>query len=269
MAKGQIRVSKVNLFGGLVLTGLILLLLPQGLTNSINFAFVRIFGFCLNVGSSYGYYPNVFNRPSSDYVSRETYNQLWIANANLYADYLEEQKRRKQLEGIRATLPDPQIKPIIASVISLRKKQLIINRGSSFGIKTGQYVLGNNSVIGTVGDVSANSASVYLITHPACSIYVKIAAEQDQSYVYSVLQGSKKANASQIDNVPTKYKISEGDRVYAAKRTGLLTMSRIVGKVSRCAVSQDNPLLWEIEVAPACELNKISDVAVVVMETEE
>ena len=50
-----------------------------------------------------------------------------------------------------------------------------------------------------------------------------------------------------------------------AQRTGLLETPRIIGRISKCVIDEDNPVVWDITVEPACDLNTIVDVTVIVI----
>jgi hypothetical protein len=42
----------------------------------------------------------------------------------------------------------------------------------------------------------------------------------------------------------------------------------ITGTVAQCKSNDENPVLWDITVKPACDIEKITDVAVIVMNPE-
>ena len=83
MARKQTKVSKATLLTCLVLIGFILLLLPQSTTNRLNFAFIRFFGFCLNIGANPSGYSVADIHSDSQFVDRQTHNKLWVAYVNL------------------------------------------------------------------------------------------------------------------------------------------------------------------------------------------
>ena len=56
-----------------------------------------------------------------------------------------------------------------------------------------------------------------------------------------------------------------GDRVFACSKAGILEVPMIIGRVKNCDLNNDNPLLWDITVAPACDLSKVKDVAVLLL----
>jgi len=59
--------------------------------------------------------------------------------------------------------------------------------------------------------------------------------------------------------------IKIGDIVYAQKRSGFLGTPVIVGTVAQCKSNDENPLLWDITVKPACDIESLRDVAIIVM----
>ena len=265
MASKHIKVSKMALLTGLVLTGFILLLLPQSTTNKLNFAFVRIFGFCFNIGANPPGYSAVDYRDGSQFVDRGTHNKLWIAYVNLQEDFAREHAQLEKLAGLRIDLPSPGTNLVPGQVTGRRKNEIIINRGSSDALAKGQYVLGYNSIIGTVDEISSDLSTVKLITSPASEIPVRIAMDEDDIYINSTMAGAG-MNKGRI-KVKRTFNVKKGYRVYAAQRTGFLETPRIIGRISRCVIDEDNPVVWDITVEPACDLNNITDVTVVVIKS--
>lgn len=266
MARAKFKPSKLTLFVGLLLTGFVLLLIPQNITSKLNFAFIDIFGFFLNIGSSASRNQNPSNDlPAS--VSRSEYNKLRVAYENLQAEVQEQKKQIDRLSRIRMTEPDPAMGLVLAKVVNRRKNEFIINRGSADGLVKGQYVLGDNAVIGCIEQVSADISSVKLITSSACRLHIKVSAPDVNSYFNGTIQGNDKDRAK-ILNIPKKYKIKDGYYVYAAPKAGFLQSPRIIGRISKCVVDETNPVLWDITVKPAYEFDDIEDVAVIVIKTK-
>lgn len=266
MAQARFKPSKLTLFISLVLTGIILLLIPQNVTSRLNFAFIDIFGFFLNIGSPAVYYQNPENSLPF-FVPRHEYNRLWVAYSNLQAEVFEQKKQIEELGRVRMTEPDPATGLVMAKVINRRKDEFIINHGSADGLTKGQYVLGDNAVIGCIEQVSADISSVELITSSACKMHIKISAPDVNAYFNGTIQGDDKDRAK-ILNVPKKYKIKDGFYVYAAPKAGFLQSPRIIGRISKCVVDETNPVLWDIIVKPAYKFDNITDVAVIVVKTE-
>ena len=62
-----------------------------------------------------------------------------------------------------------------------------------------------------------------------------------------------------------KHKVKAGNVVYADKKPGFLDSPMIVGKVRECRKNDESPLLWDITVKPVCNIERLNDVAVIVM----
>src|SRR4030042_256304 len=155
MARARFKPSKLTLFVSLLLIGFILLLIPQDITSKLNFAFIDIFGFFLNIGSSAAYQQNPRN-DSLFSVSRHEYNKLQAAYENLQAEVFEQKRQIEELSRVRMTEPDPATGIVLAKIVNRRKNEFVINRGSADSLKIGQYVLGDNAVIGCIEQVSTD-----------------------------------------------------------------------------------------------------------------
>jgi rod shape-determining protein MreC len=138
--------------------------------------------------------------------------------------------------------------------------RLVINRGDDDGLAKGQFVLANNAVVGTICDVSSRAAQVKLITDPTSRIATKI-AELDAD---KIMQGTGK-NSAKLQLLPIKYKIKIGDTVWAQKMPGLLDTPVIAGTVTHYEKDDENPLFWDVTVKPACDIDSLKNVEVVIM----
>jgi rod shape-determining protein MreC len=249
-----------------MLAGLIFLFAPQNLTTKFQLAFAYVFRWPLSIGR--GFRLSAYTRqPLTDAVTRREYNQLQNYLLNVTEELNQERQKVKKLSGLRKDRrPLEGAKLVFADVISGSIDDLhgefIINRGDSDGLNKGQFVLGDNSIIGTVSDVSARTARVKLITDPASKIAVRI-AELDVS---RMMQGAG-GNLAGVQLI--RHKPKTGDFVYADKKPGFLDVPMVAGKVAGCKRNDENPLLWDITVSPACELNRLSDVAVVIMNPQQ
>ena len=99
-----------------------------------------------------------------------------------------------------------------------------------------------------------------MITDPASKIAVKIEGLNKDR----ILQGTGN-NSAKVKLLPTKYRVEVGEVVYAQKKPGFLSTPVIVGTVAQCASNKENPLLWDITVKPACDIETLTEVSVIVM----
>lgn len=249
------------LFTWFVLAGLILLFAPQSLTNRFQFAFARIFSWPLGVGRSITLTARM--PPLTDVVSRREYNQLQNHLANVIQQRDQAQEEVEKLSGLRVKPAWDRMNFVLAAVITVSdglQKELFINRGAEDSLAKGQLVLGDNSIIGTISDVSARRAKVKLVTDPTSKIPVKI----DQLNVERIMQGAG-SNSAKIHLLQIKHKVKKGNIVYASKRPGFLDVPMIIGKIAQCKRDDRTPSLWDITVKPICDIERLNNVTVIVM----
>jgi len=249
------------LFTWFILAGFILLLAPENLTNRFQFAFARIFRWPLSVGRNI-YLSARIQQPVKQWVSRREYNKLQNHLANLTAWLIEEHKKVEKLSKLRDRFALEGAGFVLADVITASADggELIINRGKEDGLVKGQFVLGDNSVIGTISEVGWRTARVRLVTSPDSKIAVTIAGLN----VNRLMQGSSD-NSAKIKLLQIKHKVKEGAAIYVCKKPGFLDVPVIVGVVTECKRDIENPSLWDITVKPVCDIEGLNSVAVIVM----
>lgn len=281
MARKQIRVwvSKRNkvhlgflsrriLFTWFMLAGLIFFFAPQNLTNKFQFAFARVFCWPLSIGRNISLSART-QKPLTDIISSREHNRLQNYFANLTEELLQKHKKIEELSGLRDRLyalegAKLMLADVITASIDGSHSKLIINRGENDGLAKGQFVLSDNSIIGTISDVSARTAKAKLITDPTSNIAIKIVG-LDAS---RLMQGDGKGSAK-VQLLSTKHKIKVGNDVYACKKPGFLDAPMKTGTVAKCKRADENPLLWDITVKPACDIERLNDVTVIIMNPQE
>ena len=268
MAHKQANLSKGKLFFVLLATGIVFLLLPQGITANLNFLFARVSAPLLSIGRSPR--PDLFVLPhsSADSVQRSEYNKLYTAYKNAQADLLTLQKNYEKLACVRSSLPNPGPGLVLASItnfsINPLRRELFINRGENHGIKTGQYVLGQNCIIGRISKTSAMTAAISLVTDSNHRIKVWI-WRKGTKYISGQMTGNGTDFAG-IPLISSQYDVKSGDSVYAAVVPGLLDTPRIIGTVSEVKRDRKKPMVWDITVTPVYNIKEMNDVAVIVTE---
>jgi rod shape-determining protein MreC len=262
------RVPDRVLFISLFMTGLIFLFAPQKITSKFQFAFVRVFCRPLSIGrdislSAYGIMASA-EGSQEDVVSRTRYNKLHNRLANMTEWLKQERQKVESLSGLRNRTVwqgvDFVLADVITSVNDKLHSELIINRGDEDGLAVGQYVIANESIIGAICKTDTRTARVRLITDPASQIAVKIEGLNKDR----ILQGTGD-NCAKVKLLPTKYKVEVDEVVYARKKPGFLSTPVILGTVTQCESNNDNPLLWDITVKPACDIGNLTEVSVIVI----
>lgn len=245
-----------------MLAGFIFLFLPQRWTNQFQFAFDRIFSWPLSMGRNISLTARM--PPARDVVSRREYNQLQNHLANVIEQRDEAYEEIKKLSGLSDKFPLGSAKLVLAGIIRApidkSHNEFSIDRGANEGLAKDQFVLADNSIVGTISGISAHTAKVELITNAASKIPVTIA----QSNVPGLMEGTGH-NSAKIPLIPLKHRIEVGDIVYARKEPGRLETPIIIARVAECKKDEGNPLLWDITVVPVCDIGRLRDVAVIVM----
>jgi len=263
------------LFTWFVLAGLILFFAPQALTNKFQFAFAHIFRWPLSISRSISL---AARAPSlRDIATRKEYEKLRTAHnqlqnhlANVIEQRAREHRKVEELSGLRNRLPLEGAK-LVQGGISMApdgsKSELIIDCGQVDGLVKGQFVIGDNSIIGAISDVSLYTAKVRLFTDLASKIAVKIAKSNNGNMTYianGVMYGDGK-NSAKIPLLSKKLKIKTGDIVFVREKSGLLDAPIIAGKVAECSTDSKQPLLWDITVKPVSDMERLNNVTVIVM----
>ncbi len=267
----QLNISRGTLFLVLITAGIFLQVMPHSKTRLVGYGFQRTFGRILRIGRPV-VSPVLSPQEDHDqFVSRDEYNKLVIRYKNTHADLLALQQRYAQLARIRAALPSPGPALVIADVIqtsiSPSQRELLINlTGDSRTIKPGQYVLGNDAVIGTIVEIFKSTARIRLITDAKHFIPAGILRDGRSDYVPVQLVG-RGDNTCKVPLLSRKdYDIRIGDSVYAMKRTGFLNTPVLLGEITSVKPDETQPLLWNIVMQPACDVENLTHVAIIVMD---
>ena len=259
MATNRIKVSERMLFIWFTIAGLILLFAPQAFSDRVHFTFTRVFQWPLTFGRTV----TLAKSPNSQQNDQATRRELQYRNliANLQRQLEQARMQIEQLSLLRARLPLHGAALIPANIVTATSNsELVINCGSESGIQKGQFILTDSCIIGTVDAVEHTQARIKLFTDPASMIEVDIGRLR----IGRLMHGTGN-NAAKIPNVPGTHKVAEGDLVYARKKAGLLDSPIIIGTVSQCKPDDQKPLLWDITVKPACSLDALLNVYVLVM----
>ncbi len=263
MARKRIRITSRMLFAWFMLAGLILLFSPLAVTSRLQFAFARFFHRPLSAARHVPLSAKTELPLKDDFSRKESQYQNYIAN-------LEEELRQKnqaiqQLSGVRTRLrglEGAKLVPadIIISPASGQRSEFIINRGKDDGVCKDMFVIGDNSVIGTISDLYPRTAKVRLFTDSASVAQVNMPDVE----INMLMQGNGN-NTAKIKMVPAKHQIKIGSPVMLRKKPGYMDSAMIVGEVQQCKRDSKNPALWDITVKPSCDITKLNNVAVIIM----
>ena len=248
-------VSRRMLFTWFMLAGFILYLSPQSVTKKFQLTFSHIFNVPLNIGGSI---PILGAQQQLKEIELE--NHL----ANLEKTVIQQRQEFQKLYGLYNNYVGQNVEFILGYVIPATadrtQNELTIECRGSKGLATGQFVVAHNSIIGRITETlpQLGKAKVRLFTNPSSQIAVEIAG------LNKVIMQGRGDNTAKILNVPKKNKIEVGQNVFAI-REEFLPAPMIIGKVTQCKTDDRNPLLWDITVKPAWNLDQLDDVAIIIV----
>jgi rod shape-determining protein MreC len=250
------------LFTWFTLAGFIFLFSPKNLTNKLQLKFHGIFNWPLTIGRNISLSAGT-RQPLGEVISRDEYERLLNHLANVTQQRNDAQQNVQKLSKMRNTPAWERMGFVFADVITVSinelRSELILNRGEDDGLAKGQFVRAYKSIIGTISDVDTHTAKVRLFTDPKSSTAVRIGGSD------WLMQGNGN-NLAKVEMI--KQKVKKGTEVMASKRPGFLDTPMIIGTVARCERNAQ-PLLWDIMVKPACDLQKAENVQVIVMNPPE
>ncbi len=153
---------------------------------------------------------------------------------------------------------------VIARDPSLFYSRVIIDKGRSAGVRTGQPVVNGAGLVGRVSDVTRGNSVVTLLTDETFATGVRVLGTPTQ-------QTTIKASINQpgdleLTIVPSADKVHRGDRVVTDGSASLRLASYyqpnlLIGQVSRIETG-DGPLDTRIHVKPAVDLGDLRYVEV-------
>jgi len=192
----------------------------------------------------------------------------WLKKEN---DQLKNQLLRYQegyLEGLRLqkllTLKD-QIGYVsmTARVIGIDQKSLIktilINKGTSHGIRNGLPVMNEQGVLGRIIETSWHVSRVLLISDGNSNVDALVQGTR----VQGMLQGSGTMRCV-LKYIPKTEEVKMGDLVVSSGMTEVFPKGLLLGTVIR-ADKKDSGLFQRIEVVPAVDFTKLEEVLVLMV----
>ncbi|TFG48731.1 MAG: rod shape-determining protein MreC [Candidatus Brocadiia bacterium] len=257
------KVSDKMLLIWLLLAGVIILITPSSITGKLQTAFAEVqrkFIFNRNITLTA---VSASDRADDNYIAKRQYELLRNQLANIQEWLAIERQKVEQLAQMRDRPVWKGTQFVIADIIrpfDNSESGLIISRGSDDGIQNGHFVLGDNSVIGTISDVKPRTAQVALITNPDSRIPVRIS----ELNIAGVMHGNT-GNSAKLLLMSYKHPIKKGMTVCVQKTPGFIDAPIITGTIAECKRDPENPLFWLIAVEPACNFKNLVNVTIIIM----
>jgi rod shape-determining protein MreC len=180
----------------------------------------------------------------------------------------ENQQLKKLLGYVRGPEFPEDYDPVATRVIvqpqSVFRQEIVVAAGSSDGVRVDAPVVTDKGLVGTVTDVTRNSAKVRLLTDQQSAASALVLETQATGIV---LHGPSD-NSLALDRVPKDESVNKGDIVVTAgsqvgKYESLYPRGIVIGLVA--SVSQrDVDLFMQIQVTPLVDFDALHDVIVLV-----
>jgi rod shape-determining protein MreC len=148
---------------------------------------------------------------------------------------------------------------VVAVSLSRLKKQILINKGYSSGIKVGQTVLGADGVIGQITSTTTNTANILMITDPTQYVPIK----NQRNGIRGTSKGlAANKNSLIVNFIESDLDVKKGDIFLSSGIGSKFTEGYPVGKVTNVEKQANNPFL-HIELEPIQRIEHIELVLVV------
>jgi rod shape-determining protein MreC len=185
---------------------------------------------------------------------------LTVANSQCQETADENQKLQAALHFLKTNNFQAVVADIIAqeSVVD-SNGDLIINRGTRDGLRTGLGVVSAEGVIiGKVTDVKDTSAVVCLTTSPNCQL---AAAIQNQSKTQGITDGDLGLTIK-MSYIPQLEKIAGGDMVITSGLGGDIPRGLLIGRVTQ-VYNASNEVWQEATIEPLVNAANLTVVSVI------
>jgi rod shape-determining protein MreC len=135
-------------------------------------------------------------------------------------------------------------------------KVILLDRGSSDGVKPGAGVVSPQGVVGRVLSAEASSSKVVFLTDSSCRLSVRLA----RSRVLAILAGDGR-NACHLEYLSGQDDVKVDDQVETAPGSLGFPSGIPAGRVTRVE-KVDNGLKLDVDVEPAADLNRLESLYV-------
>ena len=207
------------------------------------------------------FYANFLNR--EEIISQN--QQLKEENLNLKSQMQQIyrlESENKRLYELIDSKPKTENTYLFADIVStskiLNKHQILINRGSSDGVKLGSSIVNAEGIVGHVIRDQIFASEVLLISDLEHAIPVEIV----RTGLRSISIGTGEFNKLRINPLPTNSNLQKDDIIITSGLGGRYPEGFPVGTITEISREVGSPFL-EVEVLPFANLKTINEVWVV------
>lgn len=193
---------------------------------------------------------------------RAQIDELIMENRSV-EDYLEENKRLRELLGIKEAMVN--CRTVAAEVIAYDwdnfSETVVINRGSSDGLELEDAVITAEGVVGRVTELGKGWARITTLISPKHFMGVRISRTGDLAVAEgeAELAPDRKLRLGYISGAA---KVIEGDIIETSGVGGIYPPGIAVGKVTEVSVESSGTVAYAV-VEPSAPLEKVKEVLVI------
>jgi len=193
--------------------------------------------------------------------NKELKRQHLINNAKLlkFADLEKENIRLRSLLDSSFKLGEQVlVAELLAVNLAPYEHVVVVNKGSRFGVSSGQAVLDENGIVGQVAEALPLSSEIILITDPNHAIPVQV----NRNGLHTIAIGSGQLNKLNLPFLPNNADIVPGDLLITSGLGGVFPQGYPVALVSSFLEQPDKPFAV-IEAEPSAALNTSRELLIV------
>ncbi len=195
------------------------------------------------------------NAREQDRKLRTEVDRLRLENQFL-KNNLAAAQRAEELAGFQARTPSKMIGArVIGATPGAGSRSVLIDRGSTSGVRRGMAVVTPDGIVGRVLAVFPFASQVISVTDPQFAAGV----ESQKNHVHGILKGL--GNSARVDFVPAGQKVEQGEVFYTSGEDRIFPKGLPVGKVTSV---HEGPSFQDIIVQPAGTESAPEEVLVIV-----
>lgn len=176
-------------------------------------------------------------------------------NARLRTAAAENARLRGLLDSAERGRLDVQLASVINVDLDPTRQRLLLDAGSTGGVRVGQPVIDAGGLMGQVIATTPTTATVLLLTDPDHAVPVMVA----RSGVRLVVYGTGRSDALRLADVPLSADVRRGDQLLTSGLGNRFPAGFAVGTVGALR-ADDSRAFLEADVAPAAQLDRGRDV---------
>lgn len=192
-------------------------------------------------------------------------NAALFDQLNKYREGYYEGLRLRKLLDMKDTLP---YRTIAARVVDNHYdslfKTILVNRGSTDGLKAGCPVVAAEGVVGRIMEASWHFSRVLLMIDGTSNIDAIVQRTRTQC----ILQGTGHPKKYRLKYIPHTENVIPGDMLISSGMAGVFPKGLIIGTVSSVH-PQKGELFLEIDAAPTVDFEKLEEVLVLLPDAEK